>query len=271
MIRYIRPIILGSLTVGLMFAQAPPPPAAAGAKPAGGPRGNRPPRPQTPTPRLPNGKPDFAGDGIWNTPYVTNMALPQWNGGKNIEAEIPYQPWAKAIFAERVKTQAADDPEGMCLPPGIPRMYYTPYPFQIIQEPNRWTFIFEGGAHIWRTIKIGDNLKHPEDPNPNWLGDAIGHWEGDTLVVDTVGFNDRSWLDFAGHPHTDKLHVVERFSRPFKETMVYSATIDDPGAYTGSWTVPTVNIPWTEGGELIEYICQENNRDQAHLHDIPKQ
>jgi hypothetical protein len=100
------------------------------------------------------------------------------------------------------------------LPPGIPRLYATSFPFQIYQLPNRIIFVFEGGAHMWRVVYT-DGRKHtpPDKLNPTYLGEGIGHWEGDTLVVDVTGFNDRSWIDAAGHPHTEQLHVIERFTR----------------------------------------------------------
>jgi hypothetical protein len=109
-----------------------------------------------------------------------------------------------------------------------------------------------------------DGRKHPADPNPTFLGDAIGHWEGDTLVVDTVGFNDRTWLDAAGHPHGEKLHVIERYTRSDSNTLRVEATIEDPDFYTKPWTDVTF-ATWSPGQELLEYICQENNRDLQHL------
>ena len=99
-----------------------------------------------------------------------------------------------------------------CLPPGVPRIMLKARPFEIVQTPNRILFVYEGGGHVWRQIWM-DGRAHPKDPNPNWLGHSIGHWEGDTLVVDSVGFNDQTWLDDAGHPHTEQLHVIEKYTR----------------------------------------------------------
>jgi hypothetical protein len=232
-------------------------------------RGNAPAEPPKPAPRLPNipylganaGKPDLGGKGMWNVPYVTDMAKAR--AGVEKATDVPFRPEAKKIFDERVATNSKDDPEGHCLPPGIPRMMYTPYPAEILQLPDRIVFIYEGGAHVWRTIWL-DGRAHAKDPNPTYLGDSVGRWEGDTLVVDVIGFNDRTWLDFAGHPHTEQLHVIEKYSRPDLNTLHYEATIDDPGSYTQPWTVP-MNIRWGAGQELMEYICQENNRDVSHL------
>jgi hypothetical protein len=177
--------------------------------------------------------------------------------------DVPFQPWAKAAFDQRQATLLKDDPEGLCLPPGIPRLMATPFPFQIFQLPDRVLFVFEGGAHIWRAIYT-DGRTHPKDPNPSFLGDSIGHWEGDTLVVDVVGFNDTTWLDQDGHPHTEALHVVERYTRTDEMTLHYEVTIDDPKAYTKPWS-SGYTIPWSPGTELLEYICQENNKDLPHM------
>jgi len=139
----------------------------------------------------------------------------------------------------------------------------TPFPFQIFQLPDRVLFVFEGATHTWRAV-FTDGRKHDPDPNPTYLGDSIGHWEGDTLVVDVVGFNDRTWLDQEGHPHSEKLHVVERYTRQDEYTLHYSATIEDPVAYTKPWTT-SYSIPWVPGAELLEYVCNENNTDLSHL------
>ena len=167
------------------------------------------------------------------------------------------------------KNESKYDPEGYCLPPGGPRMMATPYQMEIIQQPEHKRIImnFEGATHIWREIYM-DGRPHPQGDalNPTYLGHSVGRWESDTLVVDVVGFNEGTWIDYYGHPHTDRLHVVERISRPNKRTLRYEATIDDPGAYTRPWTV-TWTIPWNVTGELSEYICQENNRYLWNLTD----
>jgi hypothetical protein len=221
-----------------------------------------------PAPRLPDGHPDLGnGKGVWNPRTVTNLSgtSPQGAGRAPTEKkiEIPMQPWAKALYEARVATAYKEDPEGRCLPPGIPRMYATPFPFQIFQMADRVLFIFEGATHIWREV-FTDGRPHPADVNPSFLGDAIGHWDGDTLVVDTVGFNEESWLDQDGHPHTEALHTIEKFTRTNALMMRYEVTIDDPNAYTNSWTSSFL-IPWAPSTELMEYICQENNRDVFHL------
>ena len=243
--------------------------SAAGQAPIAGRAPDRPRSPGDsagPAPRLPDGRPDLGnGRGSWNPRVIANIAGVGDPNRSPVErvVDVPFQPWAKAVYDERQGNLQKHDPESKCLPPGLPRMMATPFPFQIFQLSDRVLFIFEGGAHIWRTIHT-DGRPHPKDPNPSFLGDSIGHWEGDTLVVDVIGFNEMTWLDQAGHPHTDALHVIERFTRADEMTLRYEATIDDPKAYTKPWTM-SYTIPWAAGVELYEYICQENNKDLPHM------
>jgi hypothetical protein len=215
--------------------------------------------PKGPTPLTPDGKPDLSGAWQPNA-FAENVNLP--NALKRIGEEIPFQPWAKELYDKRRASDSAGDPEGHCLPPGVPRMNTTPYPFRIMQAPNLTLIVYEGGAHIWRQI-FTDGRPHPKDPNPSWLGDSIGRWEGDTLVVDTVGLNGKTWIDESGLPSTESLHVIERFRRPDLGHLEIVNTVDDPKAYTKSWSFTT--HPVMLKGELMEYICQENNRDVEHL------
>ena len=240
-----------------------------------------------PAPRLPDGTPNLGRvgteKGIWGLPGVLNFAqmavggpknpdprlAGQATGGAEKEPWIPFQPWSAAVYNYNSMNDSKYDPEGYCLPPGGPRLMATPYPAEIIQLPEqkRIIMIFEGATHIWREIFM-DGRPHPAGDalNPTYLGHSVGHWEGDTLVVDVVGFNEATWLDYFGHPHTDQLHVVERFSRPSKQTLHYEALIDDPGAYTKPFKV-TWEIPWRPNAELSEYICQENNKYLQRLTD----
>jgi len=215
-----------------------------------------------PTPHLADGTVDLGGNGMWRLPYITDFAK-RLVGAK----EIPYLPWTKAMWEYNKANHVKYDPEGLCLPPGGPRAFGTPYPAQFIQQKNRIVVIFEGGGHVWREIHM-DGRKHPEGDalNPTYFGNAIGHWDKDTLVVDTVGYNERSWIDYGGRMHTDQLHTIEHFTRPNLDTLHYEATIDDPGAYSKPWTVAW-DIPWAAGQELQEYICQENNQYMADLRD----
>jgi hypothetical protein len=190
-------------------------------------------------------------------------------GGAKSEPQVPFQSWAAAVYNYNSSNNSKYDPEGYCLPPGGPRLMATPYPMEIVQLPEqkRIIMLFEGATHIWREIYM-DGRPHPQgdDLNPTYLGHSVGHWEGDTLVVDVVGFNEQTWMDYFGHPHTDMLHVVERFSRPNKNTLAYEARFDDPGAYTKPFTLRW-NINWNPSGELTEYICQENNKYLQRLTD----
>lgn len=210
------------------------------------------------------GKPDFGGlaKGMWRVPYIIDMQK-QGRAPDGGPVLVPFNALGKKFFDQATETHSKDDPEGFCLPPGVPRMMYTPYPTEIFQMPDRIVFIYEGGAHVWRIIWM-DGRQQPKDPNPNYLGYSVGHWEGDTLVVDTVGMNDRTWLDAAGHGHGEKLHVTEKFTRPDSNTLRLEATIDDPEYYTKPWTVVTTST-WQPNQELMEYICQENNKDLQHL------
>jgi hypothetical protein len=269
-------------------------------------RGRGPAEPPLPTPRLSDGAVNLGrvvGEkGIWNVPYITNMGMrivddsgkpvapaPEpggrgragaplgggegtgggGRGGTKSEPWVPFQPWAAAVYDYNSVNQSKYDPEGYCLPPGGPRLMATPYPAEIIQLPEqkRIIMIFEGATHIWREIFM-DGRPHPTGDalNPTYLGHSVGHWEQDTLVVDVVGFNEATWLDYFGHPHTDQLHVVERFSRPNKQTLHYEALIDDPGAYTKPFKVAW-DIQWRANAELTEYICQENNKYLQRLTD----
>jgi hypothetical protein len=217
-----------------------------------------------PTPRLADGKVDLGGDGIWDQPWITDFGK-QLVGGP--DAKIPFLPWTKAMYDYNAANKVAYDPQGFCLPPGGPRMFGTPYPSQFIQQPHRIVVIFEGGAHVWREIHMdGRALPPREELNPTYFGYSVGRWEGDTLVVETTGFNEKTWLNFNGSMHTDQLHTTERITRPNRDTLHYEATIDDPGAYSEPWTVAW-DIPWLEGAQLAEYICQENNQFLLDLKD----
>ncbi|MDR0781732.1 MAG: hypothetical protein LBF16_13755 [Pseudomonadales bacterium] len=226
-------------------------------------RGPRAEPPRTPTPHLADGTVDLGGNGIWNLPWVTDFAvrMPGYQKGD----QPPMLPWTQAMWEYNKGNSVKYDPEGFCLPPGGPRSMGTPYPVQFIQQKDRMVLIFEGGGHVWREIHM-DGREHPKDLNPTYFGHSIAHWDGDTLVVDTIGFNEKTWLDFGGYMHTEQLHTVERISRPFKEVLHYETTIDDPGAYRAPWVVAW-DIPWSEGDELQDYICQENNKFLLDMSD----
>ncbi len=190
---------------------------------------------------------DLGTDGVWLPHPVADLASKAPSG-----TPVPFLPWARLKFQEN-HARPQNDLDLRCLPPGVPRIMLMARPFEIVQTPNRILFVYEGGAHVWRQVWM-DGRAHSKDPNPNWLGHSIGHWEGDTLVVDSVGFNDRTWLDDAGHPHTEQLHVIEKYRRTDPLTMKYDVDIDDPGAYTEPWTSSS-SLSFRPGEKLAEDIC----------------
>ena len=209
-----------------------------------------------PAPRTPDGKADITGLWITDGIYVANIAKDLKPGS------VPYQPWAEALYKQRRATESKDDPTGYCIPGGVPRSDVVPYPLKILNLPGEMLVLYEA-VHSYRQI-FTDGRELPKDPNPTWMGYSIGHWDGDAMVVETAGFNDHGWLDNNGLPGTDALHVTERFRRKDFGHLEIQVTIDDAKAYAKPWTVtiPYVLLPDTE---LIEYICDENNKDVQHL------
>src|SRR5688572_12999637 len=171
--------------------------------------------------------------------------------------EVPFQPWARALYAHRQENQF--EPHTRCKPSGGPRPFLTPYGVEFLElkDLQRILIVDIGGPHTIRVIYM-DGRPHPTSLAPDYLGHSRGKWEGKTLVVDTVGFNERFWIDRFGLPHTNLLHVIERFTRIDDTTLKYEVTIDDPGAYTAPWT-SGVLLRWNPRQELFEYVCQDNN------------
>ena len=231
----------------------------------GGGQGKQGPRPKAgAAPRLANGLPDFGGDGAWYPGFSGNIAETRWKGVKSadVQVDVPFLPAALELFNQRVTSNSKDDPEAQCLPVGVPRYMFDPYAFQMVQTAAHVLFLFEGDNYLWRTVPLRGN--HAKDVKPTWLGNAAGHYEKDTLVVDVVGFNGKAWLDQAGHPQTTQAHLTERYTRTDSLTLKYEVTIDDPGAYSKPWaTSNTVN--WRPGFQLMEFICQENEKDSVHM------
>jgi hypothetical protein len=232
---------------------AVPPPGGRGGGRGGA---NRYQPPTGPAPRMADGKIDFSGNWAPNA-INENVDLAKVIG------DPPMLPWADKLYRERKGSLSKDDPEGYCLPPGVPRMSTTPYPWTMIQTDKLLVIVYEGGAHIWRKIFL-DGRPHNPQVVETWLGDSLGHWQdNDTLIVETVGQTDKTWLDESGLPHTKDMVVTEQFKRTDLGHMEIVHTINDPGAYSKPWTFTT--HPTMLNGELIEYICQENNRDVQHL------
>jgi hypothetical protein len=208
-----------------------------------------------PTPRKANGQPDLSG--IWQVPglkYLINIAADL--------KDVPFQPWAQAVYKERVENFGKDDPNARCLPSGIPEKIAVTSPWKIIETPGLTVVLYESRT-IFRQI-FTDGRPFPKDPNPTWHGYSIGHWEGDDFVVESMGFNGKTWMDTNGHPTTDALRVTERYRRKDFGHMDVTITIDDPKAYTRPWTVVEPAVLQADT-ELIEYICEENNKDPQHM------
>ena len=194
--------------------------------------------------RTADGKPDLSG--VWNS-----------NDDPNPE-EPSMLPWAAALSKKWLENGFRDSPSGFCLPGGP--LVTGPLLYRIVQTPTLFLTLMEDAAPV-RQVFL-DGRGHPKDPNPTWMGHSIGHWEGDTLVIDTVGMNDKSWLNI--YPHTEQLHLIEHYLRTDFAHLQVDIAIEDPGAFTKPWTIHSV---WNlaPGEEIGEYICSENNRDAQHL------
>ena len=245
---------------------------------AAGPRRRQRP-PSRPTPHLPDGRvnlgPNPGEKGVWEGNAGSTLATntkggidnPLMNLPTNMKiTEVPFLPWARAVYNYRQDTTTKDDPHVRCHPSGGPRLYHTPYGFEFLDMPEakKIVMVEVGGPHTYRTIYM-DGRPHPKDMDPTFFGHSVGHWEGETLVVDSTGYNEKFWLTREGIPHTEKLHLIEKFTRTDYNTLKYEATIDDPGAYSAPWTGGW-NIQWQPDEELYEYVCQDNNRDAAHMY-----
>ena len=171
--------------------------------------------------------------------------------------EVPYQPWARELVGYRRGSPL--EPHTRCKPSGGPRQFLTPYGVEFVEiAETRTVYIFDiGGPHTYRIVHM-DGRPHPDNLTPSYYGHNIGHWEGDTLVIDSVGYNERFWMDRGRSPHTEQLHMIERFTRTDFNNMKYEVTIDDPAVYTATWT-GEFDMNWRDGDALFEYICQDNN------------
>jgi hypothetical protein len=229
-------------------------------------------------PRAPDGKPDLTG--VWQSGTNRKGSWEEANAGGGVGAGLvsngqppparepaPYQPWAAKKVLESFNRRAIDDPQAQCMPPGVPRATSVGlFPMQIVQTPKTIVMMYEY-LNTFRIIPI--DVKHPDDLEPSFMGDSAGHWEGDTLVVDVTGFNDKTWLIGAGAFHSEALHVVERYRRTDKDTIQYEATMEDPKVLTRPWVYRTT-IMLREGTRLREYICEENNVDRGRYEELLK-
>jgi hypothetical protein len=204
--------------------------------------------PSGPTPRAPNGKPDLSG--VWHGSPPSDPGKPE-----------PL-PWAKALVRQRAENNRKDLPSGLCLPHGV-TLFGTVHFYRVVQTPTILVMVSEQDTPNYRQIFL-DGRGHPKNLDPTWMGHSVGHWEKDTLVVDSVGFNDKAWLDGAGHPYTEKTHITERYRRPDLGHLEIEFTIDDAGAYAKPWTIKRVS-DLAPNEEVQEYICNENNKDASHM------
>jgi hypothetical protein len=178
-------------------------------------------------------------------------------GGGRGTGEMPFQAWSRGVFEYRRVNEL--EPHARCKVSGVVREFQTPYGVDIVDIPEtKVIYLMDvGGPHTVRTIYM-DGREHPKDFVLTGYGHSVGRWEGDVLVVDTVGFSEKFWLDRAGSPHTEKMHVTEKFTRTSLTTMQYEYTVDDPWTYTAPWS-RVATITFRPGQELFEYICQDNN------------
>jgi hypothetical protein len=201
--------------------------------------------PSGPPPRTYDGKPDLSG--VWWRPSTVDPGKPE------------FLPAALAIQKQRVESNGKDSPQAHCLPSGPLRNGPL---WEFVQSKDYLVYISDDESPGFHQIYL-DGRGHPADPNPAWYGHSIGHWDGDTLVVDRVAFDDRVYLDQESHPHSDKLHIIERYHRPDMGHLEIEITVDDPGVLAKPWTQKRVADLANE--EILEFICTENNRDVSHL------
>ena len=238
-----------------------------------------------PVPRTTDGHPDMSG--VWQGGGAGGLAFAI--GSENAKAlrpndgavaaapaavpvnrfRAPYQDWVLPKLKELRDRRNIDDPSGRCLLVGVPRITSMPLPIQIIQTPGQIAFLYET-FHAFRVIPT-DGRKHPGDLDTSFMGDSVGRWDGDTLVVDVTGFNDKTWIGVGGASlHSEALHVIERYTRASYDTINYEVTIEDPKVFTKVWSPPPSFLSLRPGERLHEYECIENNEDIQRFQDLLK-
>jgi hypothetical protein len=238
--------------------------------------------PQSAVPRAADGKPDLTGvwqggtnlRGTWEEANSglgvggtgTDPSAPAVPASQQVITDpAPYQPWAAKRVLESFRKRGIDDPLGLCLPAGVPRLSIVSlFPIQIVQTPTQVIILYEYMS-VFRVIPL--NVEHPDDIVPTYMGDSVGRWEGDTLVVDVIGFNDKTWLTGTGTFHSEALHVTERYTRVDNDQINYDVTMDDPNVFTMPWTIHTTMMR-REGTRLREYVCAENNQEPARFEKL---
>lgn len=203
--------------------------------------------------------------GVWNARPPANATEEELEAyvSQFGKGDVPMTAWAKERYDKTkpsfgprgVPVEKTNDPAFACFPPGVPRIYLHPFPMQIVQAPTEVIMLFEYDHNVRHIFT--DGRPHPADVTPTYMGDSIGRWEGDTFVVDTVGFNDKIWLDRVGHPHSDQLHVIERFHKTAADTLQIDFTIEDPIAFTRPFT-STLYFRLHPDWSLMEQVCEDN-------------
>jgi hypothetical protein len=222
-----------------------------------------------PAPRTADGKPDFSGMWFANVPardyckeadciQEERMAREQINLGIGLPGGLPYTEWSKEQMVERRANGGREDPHTYCMPPNFPRAWTLPQYMKIVQTPRLIVILHEFNA-AYREIYL-DGRPLPEDPNPTWNGYSVGHWEGDTLVVETNGIRDDMWLDIQGSPVTESARVTERLTRSSFGIMEVEIAVNDPKAYTRPWSVAIEMAVQPDTG-MLEEICLDNEQD----------
>jgi hypothetical protein len=206
-----------------------------------------------PANRSPSGPRDLSG--LWQGPYTPDLARAY---GK----ELPFTPHGLARWKA---VDTARDPTGFCLPVGPARAIQAPFPFQIVQSGNVTALLFEYQRTFRMIYTDGRNPPGDIADYPEWMGFSTGRWEGDTLVVDTVATDERTWLDTAGHEHSDKLRLTERFRKSGTDAIDWTVTFDDPVFFTEPWSVTRTLTRMKAGDRVMSYSCEENNKDVPHL------
>jgi hypothetical protein len=244
----------------------------------GGRGGNANAAPPPPINRMPDGKPNLTGFysaaarganyGLEVHPSNGGMPATQGVVVDPPDVKLPYQPWARAEMIDReLPHRGYDDPTAHCIVAGIPRSHYVPSPHQILQPPGYVIVLFERMS--WRHIPIDPNRQHLPDNVRLWMGDSIGHWEGDVLVVNTKNLNGKAWLNERGDVLTHQATIVERFTPVHGNQIMYEATVTDPGAYTRPWTIRMpLNRQNSSINEILEVACHEDNGDLHILKDV---
>ena len=222
-----------------------------------------------PAPRTADGKPDLSG--MWGWINIgppcgaqctdTQISREFINIATSLKNPLPYQPWAKALVDKR-RIEQGQDPNVHCMPRDAPRIWTDDFYKRVFVVPGRVLILTERNMQ-YRQI-FTDGRAFPKDPNPTWNGYSTGHWDGDTLVVETIGFRDDLWLEASGNPLTEQGKMTERIRRPNFGNLEIEITIDDPKAYTAPWTVK-LSEPLVLDSELIDYYCLENERDSVHM------